>query len=78
MAWLGQNEHGQSGVASCRCHPVSPESSRPPRISTFIVPESMPATGHYTEAGNEWVAEDLYDYLMQIPDVQALLATTGT
>ena len=48
-----------------------------PRIATFFIPESMPAAGHYTEAGNEWVAEVLYDYLLDIPRIQTLLDATN-
>ena len=35
----------------------------------------IPGDGHYSAAGNEWVAETLYDRLQQLPDVAALLAS---
>ena len=47
-----------------------------PRLATFFIPDSMPAAGHYTEAGNEWVAEVLHDYLLDIPPIQTLLDAT--
>ena len=48
-----------------------------PRVATFFIPKWMRAAGHYTEAGNEWVAEVLYNYLMEIPRIQTLLAATN-
>jgi hypothetical protein len=46
------------------------------RAGAFFIPQAMPAEGHYTEAGNDWVAEVLYERLMAVPRVQALLAGT--
>ena len=34
----------------------------------------MPARGHYTEAGHEWVAEMLYKRLKEISQIRTLLA----
>ncbi len=34
----------------------------------------MPAGGHYTERGNEWVVQTLYDRMTQIPALARLLA----
>lgn len=47
------------------------------RLATFFIPRRLPAVGHYTEAGNEWVAEVLYNYLTEIPRIQTLLAATN-
>ncbi len=46
------------------------------RAASFFIPQSMPAGGHYTEAGNDWVAEVLRSYVMAIPRVRTLLAAT--
>lgn len=46
----------------------------PHRVSAFFIPRSMPGGGHYTEAGNEWVAELLHSHLTRMPQVQTLLA----
>jgi len=44
------------------------------RAATFFFPERMPARGHYTEAGHEWVAEMLYKRLKEISQIRTLLA----
>ena len=46
------------------------------RAATFFISESMTAGGHYTEAGNEWVAEKLYRRLKEISQIRTLLAGT--
>ena len=33
----------------------------------------IPGDGHYSAAGNAWVAESLYDRLRNLPDVASLL-----
>lgn len=33
----------------------------------FFIPQWMPAGGHYTERGNEWVAQTLYNRMAKIP-----------
>ena len=47
------------------------------KAASFFFPEGQPAEGHYTEAGNAWVAEQLYRRLRDYPPVNALLAGTG-
>jgi hypothetical protein len=44
------------------------------RAATFFFPEQLPARGHYTEAGHEWVAEMLYKRLKEISQIRTLLA----
>jgi hypothetical protein len=44
------------------------------RAASFLIRPSLPAAGHYTEAGNEWVAEVLYNHLMEISQIRTLLA----
>jgi hypothetical protein len=48
-----------------------------PRLATFFIPDSSRAAGHYAEAGNEWVAEVLYDHLLETPRIQELLDSTN-
>jgi len=40
----------------------------------FFIPQRMPAEGHYTERGNEWVAQTLYNHMTEIPGFGRLLA----
>jgi hypothetical protein len=44
------------------------------RAATFFIPERRRSRGHYTEAGNEWVAEMLYSRLKEISQIRTLLA----
>lgn len=44
------------------------------QAGTFFIPQRMPAEGHYTERGNEWVAQTLYNRMTQIPELARLLA----
>lgn len=44
-----------------------------PLLTTFFIPEGRPGAGHYTEAGNKWVAEELYKSLMKLPRIQSLV-----
>jgi hypothetical protein len=46
------------------------------RAATFFIPERRRSGGHYTEAGNEWVAEMLYSRLKDISQIRTLLART--
>lgn len=39
----------------------------------FFIDPWRPAKGHYTEAGNEWVAETLNERLLEIPQIRDLL-----
>ena len=44
------------------------------QAATFFIPDGQPAAGHYTEAGNAWVAEQIYRQMVDFPAVNALLA----
>lgn len=46
------------------------------RAAAFFIPYWEPSGGHYTEAGNEWVAEMLYRRLKEITQIRNLLAGT--
>lgn len=48
------------------------------RVATFFIPDEMPGAGHYTEAGHQWVAEELSNYLAGVARIQTLLAETNT
>jgi hypothetical protein len=43
------------------------------QTATFFIPRGSPDQGHYTEAGNAWVAEVLLAELQQIPEVHDAL-----
>jgi len=47
-----------------------------PRLSTFFIPRELPAGGHYTEAGNEWVAEAIYEYMTTVSSISSLINTS--
>lgn len=47
-----------------------------PRLTNFFIPEGIPSVGHYTEDGNDWVADELYRKLMEIPRIRTLLDKT--
>jgi hypothetical protein len=51
-------------------------SVRADQARSFFIHPSLPGAGHYTEAGNEWVAEVLYNHLMEVSAIRALLART--
>ncbi len=42
--------------------------------TSFFIPERMPARGHYTELGNEWGAQTLYNRMTPIPALARLSA----
>lgn len=44
------------------------------RAGSFFIPASRPGEGHYTEAGNEWVAKVLYERLINLPQLRSVLA----
>ncbi len=45
---------------------------------TYFIPQSAPAGGHYSVAGNRWVAAVLYDQLLELPATAAMLAKVTT
>jgi hypothetical protein len=46
------------------------------QAEALFIPKGMLGDGHYTEAGNDWVAEVLYNHLMEISAIRALLVGT--
>jgi hypothetical protein len=39
------------------------------QVGSFFIPPPRPGAGHYTEVGNEWVAEQIYKRLMELPQM---------
>jgi hypothetical protein len=42
------------------------------RAAEFFIPPSEPGDGHYTAAGNQWVAATIHAELLRLVDMQAL------
>ena len=45
--------------------------------ASFFILHPNPAAGHYTDAGNKWVADRLYRQFLNISQIQELLAETS-
>jgi hypothetical protein len=43
------------------------------QVGSFFIPQPRSSAGHYTEAGNHWVAEQIHQRLMELPQVQSIL-----
>jgi hypothetical protein len=57
---------------------LTPDMRRLPAgvVAGFFIPESQGGAGHYTAAGNAWVANALHErMLLALPSVRPLLAT---
>jgi hypothetical protein len=46
----------------------------PERMAAMFLSRTSPGGGHYSNAGNAWVAERVHDRLLRLPSVAALLA----
>ena len=44
------------------------------RANSFFIPRGWNAEGHYTEEGNAWVAQMIYEALMDMPRVNAVIS----
>ncbi len=49
----------------------------PDQMRAMFLSKSSPGTGHYTESGNQWVANRLYPELLRLGDLAARLSEIG-
>jgi hypothetical protein len=47
------------------------------QVGSYFIPPPRPSAGHYTEAGNYWVAKQIHQHLMELPQVQSILEGIG-
>jgi hypothetical protein len=47
------------------------------QAGSFFIPQPRSSAGHYSEAGNEWVASQIYTRLMELPQVRGILEGSG-
>ncbi len=68
-------ESEKSGFSYLDLVPALRQLPAQQRAAMFLS-ETTPAAGHYTDAGNDWVAERIHDELLRLAPVAARLAGT--
>ena len=69
-------ESEKSGFSDLDLVPALRQLPAQQRAAMFLS-ETSPAAGHYTDAGNDWVAERIHDELLRLAPVAARLAGTA-